>query len=98
MRLPALGALALALSACQAVPDVTFVIDDASVDAGSDSGNTCIDGVVPPYATSCCGPIPCYGLYCAAGCDDCVARCTLGELCCPNAQARATCKANLQCP
>ena len=82
----------VALSACQAVPDVSYVGDSD----GGDGGNTC-PGQVPPYATQCCGPIPCYGTSCLAACDDCVAHCTLDELCGPNAQFRATCKPTLTC-
>jgi hypothetical protein len=79
----------LALAACQAVPDVSY-------EGTLDGGNTCPDQV-PPYATMCCGPIPCFGDSCVASCDDCVARCTLDTLCCPNAQFRATCKPSLAC-
>ena len=87
-------ALLLALAACQAVPDVTY---DSGGSAAVDGGNTC-PGQVPPYASVCCGPIPCYGADCVATCQDCVSRCTLSDLCCPNAQFRATCRTNLVCP
>jgi len=83
------------LCACEAVPDITYVADDASVPP--DGGNTC-PMQVPAYATSCCGPIPCLGASCTATCTDCTAKCTLDDLCCPNAQDRATCNANLKCP
>ncbi len=89
-----------ALAACEAVPDVVYVGDDAG-DAGGDSAtipdgaNTC-PGLVPPYATACCGAIPCSGANCAATCADC-ARCSLLDLCCPNAQNRAVCRPSLRC-
>jgi hypothetical protein len=90
--------LALAACTCQAVPDVTYAVDDASVDVDPDVANTC-PGQVPAFATICCGPIPCSGTTCIAACQDCVSRCTLAELCCPNAQARVTCRSSpLSCP
>lgn len=94
-RIWVLAALAVA---CEAVPAVTYAEGDASVDGASDAESTC-PSAVPAFATSCCGPIPCFGAACTAACSDCVSRCTLAELCCPNAQARATCKAqNQTCP
>jgi hypothetical protein len=88
-------ALAFFVMACDAVPDVTYANGDAA--PATDGGNSC-PTEVPTYATSCCGPIACSGANCAAACDDCVATCALAELCCPNSQAHAICKASLQCP
>ena len=89
--------VALLAAGCEAVPNVTYATDDASLGVDSDAANTC-PNQVPPFATSCCGPIPCFGADCAATCSDCVSRCTLDELCCPNAQDHATCRATLTCP
>ncbi len=90
----ALTLIAFACGACAAVPDVTYATDDAAV--VPDGGNTC-PTQVPPWATSCCGPVACSGTNCAATCNDCVATCTLAALCCPNTQNHAVCKTNLQC-
>jgi hypothetical protein len=89
---------ALALCACEAVPDVVYTDGGAIVDGQVSDTNTC-PSQVPPYATVCCGPIACTGTNCVATCSDCVARCGLLDLCCPNAQNRAVCKTNAQtCP
>jgi hypothetical protein len=82
----------LVTCACDAVPDVTYSVGDGAIDAP----NTCPDQV-PAYATACCGPIACNGSNCTATCTDCVAKCTLAQLCCPTVQDRAVCKTNLQC-
>ncbi len=88
--------LALATCACQAVPDVIF--DDGGVGDAIDESNTC-PNMVPPYASVCCGPIPCIGSNCEATCNDCMASCKLSDLCCPNAQNRAVCRTNATtCP
>lgn len=80
-------ALVLALTACQGVPDVTYV------DAGD---NTCPQ--VPSYATICCDQVPCQGPNCVAACSDCAQSCKPTDLCCPNAQNHAVCSPNPQCP
>ncbi|HRG98602.1 MAG TPA: hypothetical protein PLR99_20260, partial [Polyangiaceae bacterium] len=38
-------------------------------------------GAPPPYATACCGAIPCAG-DCATACAECAARCGASEACC----------------
>ena len=83
-------ALVLSLTACQAVPDVTYV----EVDGGD---NTC-PSQVPSYATICCGDVPCQGPNCIAASDDCAKTCKPTDLCCPNAQNHAVCSPNTQCP
>jgi len=76
------------VSACAAVPDVTYV------EAGD---NTCSASMVPSYADICCGNIPCKGTNCVAVCNDCQSSCKSTDLCCPNAQGHAVCRPNLQC-
>lgn len=77
---------------CEAVPMITYTNDsDAAADA-----NTCPD-LVPSYATSCCGVIPCFGANCPATCADCQS-CSPLDLCCPNSQNKAICKSSLRCP
>ncbi len=91
--------IALALSACQAVPDVQY--DDGGVPgdgAVATDANTC-PSLVPSYATVCCGAIACSGTNCPATCNDCQLHCGVFDLCCPNAQNRAVCRANAtSCP
>ena len=82
--------IAVALTACAAVPDITYV----DIDAGA---NTC-PGSRPAYADRCCGSIACKGTNCLAACSDCEASCKGPDLCCPNQQARAVCRPQLQCP
>lgn len=78
---------------CDAVPDVTYTSSDASVD-----GNTCPDQV-PSYASSCCGPIPCFGSGCAAACTECQ-KCSALDLCCPTTAGmgqQVVCKSTRLC-
>lgn len=85
---------ALTLCACEAVPDVVYS-DGGSI---GDADNTC-PNQVPSFATVCCGPVACSGPNCAATCNDCMAHCTIFDLCCPNAQNRAVCRSDAQaCP
>ncbi len=82
------GALAIAavtlLPSCEAVPTLTF---DA---AGGEAADATIDGAeagcptVAPLGATCCGSVPCYGMYCATGtnCSMCAARCEGGDICC----------------
>ena len=77
----------LLLSACAAVPDVTYV----------DGGDNTCPMFVPSFADICCGAVPCKGVNCVAACNDCESACKTTDLCCPNAQARAVCRPNLQC-
>ena len=81
--------LLLSLCACEAVPDVMYVVE-----AGD---NTCPASVPTAYADICCGAVPCKGTNCPAVCDDCKATCKTDELCCPNSQGHAVCRPNLQC-
>jgi hypothetical protein len=81
--------LLLASLGCEAVPDVTYSDGDAGFDGCPNQ--------VPSYATSCCGPIPCFGSNCAAAATDCIAKCSVLDLCCPNAQDQAVCKRTLVC-
>ena len=93
----AVAGLASACLACDAVPDITYVPDDAgSYDGPLPEGNTC-PNLVPSYATACCGVIPCFGPNCVATCTDCQT-CSPLDLCCPNAQNHAVCKSTLSCP
>jgi hypothetical protein len=80
--------LALSLTACQAVPDITYV----------DGGDNTCPSQVPSYATICCGPVPCFGANCVAAQADCEQTCKPTDLCCPNAQNHAVCSPNQQCP
>lgn len=83
------------VAGCAAVPDVTYVADDAASDAFG--GNTC-PSIVPSWATECCGPIACSGTACTATCADCQSKCSLADLCCPTTQNHAVCKSTQSCP
>lgn len=89
----------LLVTSCAAVPDVTYVADDAAItpDAEPDGANTC-PSLVPPWATSCCGPIACAGAGCTATCSECQSKCSLTDLCCPTPQDHAVCKGTQSCP
>ncbi len=85
---------ALALCACEAVPDVVY--DAGGGDAGAI--NTCPNNP-PSYAQWCCGPIACQGANCVPTCSDCMAHCTINDLCCPTPQNRAVCRQDAStCP
>ncbi len=94
VRLVACAALILG---CEAVPDITYIPDDASFDGALPDGNTC-PNLVPSYATACCNIIPCSGANCVATCLDCQASCTPDQLCCPSPQNKAVCRTTLLCP
>lgn len=98
MRAEWIAVLALAplCLACEAVPEIIYIPDDAGFDGPLPDGNTCPD-LVPAYATACCGVIPCFGPNCAATCTECQT-CSPLQLCCPNAQNHAVCRSGLACP
>jgi len=51
-------------------------------DAGGDTSTTdTCPARPPPYATTCCGTVPCAG-ECATQCGECQAACGGGEACC----------------
>ena len=81
------SALLVFVSACAAVPDITYV----------DGGDNTCPTMVPSYADICCNDVPCKGAGCVAACNDCQSSCKSTDLCCPNAQSHAVCRPNLQC-
>lgn len=80
-----LAVVMLALTACEAVPDIRFVADggtsdgaDPNDDGGADAG-ACVEPA-PPGAT-CCGSTWCTGCT-ALQCTECAGKCVTGEVCC----------------
>ena len=74
------AALFVVLSACEAVPSLNFEGDDGG---GSDAAGAQCPTKVPQGAATCCGAVPCYGMYCTtpANCATCM-NCGAGESCC----------------
>ena len=60
-----------------------------TADAAPDAPGSGCPGTPPPYATACCGPVPCAG-DCPAACAECAARCGASEACCAK-------RSNVQC-
>lgn len=84
---------------CEAVPDIHFVSDDASSDAGgrdadattdggadtgADAGLRC-SGSAPGAAATCCGTVWCLEDCSPANCARCEQKGCPGELCCGKA-------------
>jgi hypothetical protein len=91
----ALGAASFA--ACESVPDIHFVTDDARADGPAADGPSGQDGSVldARIEASCSAPAPAAGATCCAGsrtwcvgqcdtasCGECAAKCVTGEVCC----------------
>ena len=84
----------LLLSACAAVPDLTFESSEASADA-SDASDAPGDASRLPDACSS----PCTGSACSDSCAACAATCQPGEICCAKANGGVLCKqASQTCP
>lgn len=88
MYRPLLVALATFLVACEPVPDIRFVPDDAAAsedgsappDGGTDAAGC---GVAPEPGGTCCGTVWCFGPCDATKCSECAAKsCPSGEVCC----------------
>lgn len=68
--------------------------------AGGDAGDAAATdaacpGQPPPWATTCCGALPCAGATC---CGDCETKCMPGDLCCAN-MGTVVCRKNMTtCP
>jgi|GEM_PF-4019547 hypothetical protein len=71
---------------------------DVAADAlpPADAGFTC-PGLVPTFASVCCGAIACLGANCPATCGDCQAKCAPAQLCCPTSSNKAVCRAGQTC-
>lgn len=89
--------VAVAIGACEAVPDVRFADDEAGVDGGgsdatsssdaaADAGPDAATALCPPTpsdAVACCGTTPCVGKNCPSQCNKCSAKaCGPGLYCC----------------
>jgi hypothetical protein len=77
-------AVAGLLFSCEAVPELTFAVRDAEVDAdaGADAEAGTCGGPSPPAAPYvCCGPNVCQG-PCDDECDLCMSKCAPDQVCC----------------
>ena len=91
----ALACVLWALTACDAVPPLVFEEGGDTETGAPDAGEGGCPDNVPPYATICCGSIPCFGTTC---CSVCGAKCTVGDLCCATV-GNVVCRKNgTSCP
>lgn len=107
-------ALLLAVTACEAVPQIDFVSSDAASEADATShGDTGPDGVssdtmpsesgscpnTAPLPTICCGTIPCSGQCTTTNCSKCEVECQAGQVCCAKNGQALQCRSLAQgCP
>ena len=83
-------ALLVVLSACEAVPSLTFEGEDAG---GSVMGGQCPASM--PQNATCCGPgntVPCYGNYCSGtNCTTGCSTCSPPDVCCSKNATNVVC-------
>ena len=91
--------MAVALCACEAVPDITFANDDGGfekgdserADAGAADGNAYCPAEPPPGARTCCESVPCSGTCTTGECQTCARLCAAAGLVCCTAMKPVTC-------
>jgi hypothetical protein len=105
-----LSFVAVAVSACGSVPDVTFAdseggVKDASTDTVLDTGvnDGAVDapteggGCQAPAGGVCCNDMQCIGCQ-PSDCASCTARaCSGGKVCCQSGNGAVTCKSAQDC-